>query len=88
MVVVVGVIAIVGHPIDEEEGENFETPRPHLQFLLQDIKLFVKLPSWFEVDTPVGKYNPDWANPQARRPSVLPRARDEGHQRLFEASHE
>ncbi len=26
-----------------------------------DIKLFVKLPSWFEVDTPVGKYNPDWA---------------------------
>jgi type III restriction enzyme len=27
----------------------------------QDIKLFVKLPSWFEVDTPVGKYNPDWA---------------------------
>jgi type III restriction enzyme len=27
----------------------------------EDIKLFVKLPSWFEVDTPVGKYNPDWA---------------------------
>jgi len=27
----------------------------------QDIKLFVKLPGWFEVDTPVGKYNPDWA---------------------------
>ena len=27
----------------------------------QDIKLFVKLPSWFEIDTPVGKYNPDWA---------------------------
>ena len=26
-----------------------------------DIKLFVKLPRWFEVDTPVGKYNPDWA---------------------------
>lgn len=26
-----------------------------------DIRLFVKLPSWFEVDTPVGKYNPDWA---------------------------
>ena len=26
-----------------------------------DIKLFVKLPGWFEVDTPVGKYNPDWA---------------------------
>jgi type III restriction enzyme len=26
-----------------------------------DIKLFVKLPGWFEIDTPVGKYNPDWA---------------------------
>ncbi len=27
----------------------------------EDIKLFVKLPGWFEIDTPVGKYNPDWA---------------------------
>jgi len=27
----------------------------------EDIKLFVKLPGWFEVGTPVGKYNPDWA---------------------------
>jgi type III restriction enzyme len=27
----------------------------------QDITLFVKLPGWFEIDTPVGKYNPDWA---------------------------
>lgn len=26
-----------------------------------DIKLFVKLPSGFLVDTPVGSYNPDWA---------------------------
>ena len=26
-----------------------------------DIKLFVKLPGWFTVDTPVGTYNPDWA---------------------------
>lgn len=26
-----------------------------------DIKLFVKLPSWFRVETPVGDYNPDWA---------------------------
>jgi type III restriction enzyme len=24
-------------------------------------KLFVKLPAWFLIDTPVGKYNPDWA---------------------------
>lgn len=27
----------------------------------EDIKLFVKLPSWFKVDTPIGTYNPDWA---------------------------
>jgi len=26
-----------------------------------DIKLFVKLPPWFKVETPVGFYNPDWA---------------------------
>lgn len=26
-----------------------------------DIKLFVKLPSWFIVETPIGGYNPDWA---------------------------
>ena len=26
-----------------------------------DISLFVKLPSWFKIDTPVGEYNPDWA---------------------------
>lgn len=27
----------------------------------EDIKLFVKLPSWFIVETPIGEYNPDWA---------------------------
>jgi type III restriction enzyme len=27
----------------------------------EDIKLFVKLPIWFLIDTPVGTYNPDWA---------------------------
>jgi type III restriction enzyme len=26
-----------------------------------DIRLFVKLPGGFEIETPVGKYNPDWA---------------------------
>lgn len=28
---------------------------------LHNIRLFVKLPGWFTVDTPVGRYNPDWA---------------------------
>lgn len=27
----------------------------------EDIRLYVKLPSWFTVPTPVGNYNPDWA---------------------------
>lgn len=27
----------------------------------EDIKLFVKLPAWFKVETPIGSYNPDWA---------------------------
>jgi type III restriction enzyme len=27
----------------------------------EDIKLFVKLPAWFKVDTPLGEYNSDWA---------------------------
>ncbi len=26
-----------------------------------NVKLFLKLPSWFRVETPVGPYNPDWA---------------------------
>ncbi|MBU1976751.1 MAG: DEAD/DEAH box helicase family protein [Nanoarchaeota archaeon] len=26
-----------------------------------DVKLFVKLPNWFKIDTPLGTYNPDWA---------------------------
>ncbi|MBL0404464.1 DEAD/DEAH box helicase family protein [Microvirga aerilata] len=27
----------------------------------ENIKLFVKLPGWFKIDTPIGSYNPDWA---------------------------
>ncbi|MFI3211452.1 MAG: type III restriction endonuclease subunit R, partial [Peptostreptococcaceae bacterium] len=27
----------------------------------EDIKVYLKLPSWFKIDTPVGTYNPDWA---------------------------
>ncbi len=27
----------------------------------EDIKLFVKLPQWFKIETPIGTYNPDWA---------------------------
>ena len=27
----------------------------------ENVKLFVKLPGWFRIDTPLGPYNPDWA---------------------------
>ena len=27
---------------------------------MKNIKIFVKLPGWFKVTTPVGQYNPDW----------------------------
>ncbi|MGI8824132.1 MAG: DEAD/DEAH box helicase family protein [Chloroflexota bacterium] len=26
-----------------------------------DVRLYIKLPNWFKVPTPVGEYNPDWA---------------------------
>lgn len=27
----------------------------------ENIEFYIKLPGWFKIDTPVGKYNPDWA---------------------------
>ncbi|MEX2566500.1 MAG: DEAD/DEAH box helicase, partial [Cyclobacteriaceae bacterium] len=27
----------------------------------EDIEFYFKLPFWFQIDTPIGKYNPDWA---------------------------
>lgn len=40
-----------------------EVERKFVQGLEQrdDVKLYVKLPSWFTVVTPIGGYNPDWA---------------------------
>ena len=31
------------------------------------VSLFVKLPRWFKIDTPIGPYNPDWAFVTTRR---------------------
>ena len=28
---------------------------------MNNVKLFIKLPNWFVIDTPIGTYNPDWA---------------------------
>lgn len=27
----------------------------------KNVKVYVKLPNWFKIDTPLGNYNPDWA---------------------------
>lgn len=39
--------------IEAEYAKSFE--------LSHDIKVYAKLPGWFTIDTPLGKYNPDWA---------------------------
>ena len=53
----------VNHSVYEYVVYDSEVEREFAKKLdqRQDIKLFVKLPGWFEIDTPVGKYNPDWA---------------------------
>ncbi|RLF26428.1 MAG: DEAD/DEAH box helicase, partial [Thermoplasmata archaeon] len=40
----------------------------------EDIKLFIKLPRWFTVDTPIGPYNPDWA---------IVKQEDDGEEKLY-----
>lgn len=39
--------------IEKEFAQNMEDD--------EDCKLFVKLPDWFTIDTPLGEHNPDWA---------------------------
>lgn len=53
----------VNHSIYEYIVYDSQVEREFAQKLdgRTDIKLFVKLPRWFEIDTPIGRYNPDWA---------------------------
>jgi len=53
----------VNHSVYEYVVYDSEVEREFARRLdeREDIRLFVKLPAWFEIDTPVGKYNPDWA---------------------------
>jgi type III restriction enzyme len=53
----------VNHSIYEYIVYDSQVERKFAQKLdsREDIKLFVKLPRWFEIDTPIGRYNPDWA---------------------------
>jgi type III restriction enzyme len=46
------------------DSEGIDAPERQFAALLdsrEDIKLFMKLPMKFKIDTPVGPYNPDWA---------------------------
>ena len=47
-----------GVPFDSDSIE-----KPFIEALekRKDVKLYIKLPSWFTVITPIGEYNPDWA---------------------------
>ena len=44
-------------PCDSQIERDFATGLD----ALDGVKLFIKLPSWFKVPTPIGNYNPDWA---------------------------
>ncbi len=44
-------------PCDSEVEESFVRALE----AREDVKLYLKLPSWFTVPTPVGEYQPDWA---------------------------
>jgi type III restriction enzyme len=51
------------HPYDGAPFDSATIEKPFIQDLERhaNVKLYVKLPDWFQVDTPIGKYNPDWA---------------------------
>jgi type III restriction enzyme len=50
--------SVYDHVVYESEVEREFARRLNER---EDIRLFLKLPGWFEIDTPIGKYNPDWA---------------------------
>jgi type III restriction enzyme len=51
------------HIYDGVDIDSETIERPFAEALERDarVKLYVKLPRWFEVRTPIGGYNPDWA---------------------------
>ena len=54
---------LVENSIYEEVFVDSEVERAFAEAMStrEDIKLFIKLPGWFMIDTPLGTYNPDWA---------------------------
>lgn len=53
----------VNHSIYDAIEYDSEVERQFAQKMdtRTDVKMFLKLPRWFQIDTPLGKYNPDWA---------------------------
>lgn len=51
------------HIYDGVDIDSETIERPFAEALEKDarVKLYVKLPRWFKVPTPIGSYNPDWA---------------------------
>jgi restriction endonuclease len=51
------------HIYDGADIDSETIERPFAEALERDarVKLYVKLPRWFQVTTPIGSYNPDWA---------------------------
>jgi len=52
-----------GHSVYDHVVYDSEVEREFVEGLEKrgDVKLYLKLPGWFTVPTPVGEYNPDWA---------------------------
>lgn len=51
------------HLYDGVEVDSETVERPFAEQLERrgDVRVYLKLPDWFTVDTPIGRYNPDWA---------------------------
>ena len=43
------------------DSSTIEKPFIHDLEANDHVRFYIKLPGWFEIDTPLGKYNPDWA---------------------------
>lgn len=43
------------------DSANIERPFAEALEKMANVKLYIKLPDWFTIDTPIGRYNPDWA---------------------------
>lgn len=59
----VGKTVEVRHSVTDRVIYDSDVERRFAEFLdaRDDIPLFIKLPDWFKIPTPLGNYNPDWA---------------------------